>query len=53
VPGHVDPDACDNPEERYNALGNQPVDFVAKGAVEKYSKPSDREVWEWHQEVSF
>ena len=53
VPGHVDPDACDTAEERYNALGNQAADHIAKASLDRYCKASEREIFEWHQEVSF
>ncbi len=53
VPGHVDPSTCTDAEERFNALGNDAADRVAKASLDRYSKPSDREFFEWNQEVSF
>ena len=53
VPGHVDPSSVDSAEERFNAIGNDAADVTAKGALDRYSKPSEREFVEWHKEVAF
>ena len=34
-------------------MGNNAVDLIAKASLDRYSKPSEREVLEWHCEVAF
>ena len=53
VPGHASPDDAADAEERFNALGNNAVDLVAKGSVDRAARPSDSDVTDWHKEVDF
>ncbi len=53
VPGHVDLNSPMTDEERYNAVGNDFADRVAKAAAAALPRPSDAEQQEWQNQQSF
>ena len=49
VAAHVDPGACEDPGERFLAIGNMRSDELAKGVALTQAGPSTAEQEEWAQ----
>ena len=53
VRGHADVDAATSDRERFEAIGNDRADAVAKTAAAELRTPSKGELHEWEQQTAF